>query len=145
MTSDGQYRIARERDRLVAKRQYERWLQAPNADLSVDALSFDKVGIWFHLLPDGRTEWARRISQHPAPSPWTIDVEPSAGTVVVHACDAQAAHCALTERLMLHPQFEVRPEHVVARAVPSFRLRDGTIVNGGVQISAELVNKGRGR
>jgi len=141
MTVDGKYRAAGDLDRFVAQREYQRWLQGPKADLSVDALSFDEVGLWLELLPDGHAEWARSASPKPVFSPWTVDLEPSEAAVVVHASDAESARRALAEWLAVHPQFEVRPETSVVKAAASFQLRNGTVVSGGVQLRSQLLKR----
>ena len=142
MTSDGSYRVPNLSDRAFAQRRYENWLQVPGADLSVDALSFDPVGIWFELLPKGLADWTRRVSTrgHGSP-PWTLDFNASDDTVVVHAPDAHAAHDALTKWLMLNPDYEARKDGTTMKSVPSFALRNGTVISGGVQVRTQLFKK----
>lgn len=141
MTPEGNYKTAHFRDRVIAQQRYEKWLQAERADLSVDALSFDQVGIWIELLPAGRAEREKTVSKKPAGPTWTLDFNSSDDAVVVRAPDVEAARHALTEWLMLHGEFEALEERTVLKTVPPFRLRNGTLVAGGVEVRSQLVKK----
>lgn len=135
LTSEGSFRTPTELDLAGAKAEYHRWLDgAAASELTADKLSFDEVGLWIEIEPDGRCEWRNRAGQERVGRRWVLDQDDRARTITVHAEDLGSAERVLKEWRERHPTIHILPESRIVEPVPEYRVHDGSVVRGGVRL-----------
>ena len=136
VTPEGQYEGVAETYRVHAEQEYRDWLEAPNANLSVDALSIDEIGLWLEIRPEGRDAW-RKIAESEEPLPkWALHQDARTHSITVYAEDVDTAENALLAWLRSNPGAKLVSDSRVMEPVSEFHLNDGTKVAPGVRLQA---------
>jgi hypothetical protein len=117
-------------DRERARRQYQDWL--PRA--AYEEMSVDEVELWFELQPVGRSEWTKWSEAADESGKWVLDQDPETSTITVRAAHTERAEQALIEWLGRHLDIELVEDTRVVQPSAEFRLRDGTLVEGGIRL-----------
>lgn len=142
LTPEGRYDEVTDPERVRIEREYRRWLETPTADLSVDALSIDEIGLWFELLPNGLDEWKKRTSSVEETPPFTVDFNATSGVVRIRAVNVDIAKRLLAEWLMRNPRTDAVLRSMVIEDVDTFQLRNGRTMNGGIELRIETSRSG---
>jgi hypothetical protein len=130
MRAEGNFTNVDEMRREQVRKRYEAWLLTAG----FDEMSVDEVGLWFEILPQGRTEWRKWSGEANAAQNWMLEQDAEKSTIVVYAKNAETAEKTLNDWLAQNPDMRIDPRSRDVVSVDHFQLRDGTLVEGGVRV-----------
>ena len=132
MAGDGTFHDATEDELKSDLLAYERWL--PNAK-SKD-LAVDEVGLWYEITSSGRAELASCGIQEEqlGHDRWVLDDLRDVQTLVIRAESVKRADDVLHRWLACHPEIHLVETSRRVESVPSFKLRDGSMVLNGIRL-----------
>lgn len=122
-----------------ALERYEAELQ----EADPDTLFHDEIGLWCEITPDGRQRWREAgYSEELEGVRWTLDESRDDRSITIRAETRGAAERVLEWWLRRYP--DVGPaDGVSARPLTSFTLKDGTVLERGVELICRLGGDGR--
>ena len=133
MSSDGRFNELTENEQRSTLPLYQAWL--PVAEF--EELSVDEVGLWYGITPKGREKAKRRsIGEEPGNTGrWTLDDLAETQTILIRADSEEGGEERLRWWLLLHPEIIPMDGSKTVKPISEFRLRDGTVIVGGVELS----------
>jgi hypothetical protein len=138
MEPDGMFRAAVAMDHQRAAREYTAWL--PRATASEAAI--DETGLWYEITQDGRAAWTWWDGGGTADRErWVLDHRADRGVLEVRADCNEVADRVLNEWLAAHDT-QVVPGSKSTVKIPSFVMRDGTVVVDGILVTCRYWTKG---
>lgn len=145
MAEDGSFHEPTDEERNRASFEYRAWLLgAEIAQLGVERLAVDEVGLWYELTAEGRVEWKRWTVNHEERHRrrWVLDDLGDTQTIVVRAETVEAAEETLQWWLLSNPRIELVGSSRSIESIPGFKLRDGTMISSGVKLTCEYRRAG---